>query len=186
EGQQPVKYVKARICTLSKRRAASMAELFNQEPPETSLYGEWQTEEYKSEPVIDVNITINFNNLKIYWGLLVNGVGKIAKKLHIDYGDAVVGFDFQSRRCIPVVKGIVVPEEHREILMEHVAAVNEAKKQKEISDRQKKLKTKLQVQQRIQETYGKEEEILAEDLTEDEENELYHGDTDEEKNSSHQ
>ncbi|CAG8565605.1 3313_t:CDS:10 [Cetraspora pellucida] len=196
EGQQPVKYVKSRVFTLSKRRAASMAELFNQEPPESGLYGEWQTEEYKSEPVIDGKVPRNqFGNVNMFKPSMCPAGGvhiprKIAKKLHIDYGDAVVGFDFQSRRCIPVVNGIVVPEEHSEMLMEawrehseHVAAVNEAKKQKEISDRQKKLINKIQVQQRLQEAYGKEE-ILDEDLTEDEENELYHGDTDEENDSS--
>ncbi|CAG8824785.1 22039_t:CDS:2, partial [Racocetra persica] len=135
EGQQPVKYVKSRVFTLSKRRAASMAELFNQEPPESGLYGEWQTEEYKSEPIIDGKVPKNqFGNVNMFKPSMCPAGGvhiprKIAKKLHIDYGDAVVGFDFQSRRCCPVVKGIVVPEEHREILMEawrehseHVAA----------------------------------------------------------------
>ncbi|CAG8449162.1 11518_t:CDS:10, partial [Dentiscutata heterogama] len=164
EGQQPVKYVKSRVFTLAKRRAANMAELFNQEPPESALYGEWQTEEYKSEPIIDGKVPKNqFGNVNMFKPSMcpaggahipINGIGKIAKKLDIDYGDAVVGFDFQSRRCIPVVNGIVVPEEHSEILMEawrehseSVAAANEAKRQKEVLARWRKLITRLQIRQ---------------------------------------
>ncbi|CAG8620311.1 11974_t:CDS:10 [Dentiscutata erythropus] len=183
EGQQPVKYVKSRVFTLAKRRAANMADLFNQEPPESALY-------------VPKNQFGNVNMFKPSMCPLggvhipINGIGKIAKKLGIDYGDAVVGFDFQARRCIPVVNGIVVPEEHSEILIEawrehseSVAAANEAKRQKEVLARWRKLITRLQIRQRLQEAYGKEEILVEED--EDEENELYHGDTDEEKESSH-
>jgi len=50
-----LKHVKSRIYTLTKRRAANMASLYDEEPPESGLYGEWQTEEYMPEPIIDVS-----------------------------------------------------------------------------------------------------------------------------------
>lgn len=49
---------------------------------------------------------------------LVNGVAKIAKKLGIDYAEAIVDFEFVKKRSIPVMNGIVVAAENEEIILE--------------------------------------------------------------------
>jgi hypothetical protein len=48
---------------------------------------------------------------------VVKGLIKMAKKLEIDYADAVVGFSFHSRRCAPVLEGIVVAKEYAPTLL---------------------------------------------------------------------
>ncbi|CAG8445957.1 14453_t:CDS:10 [Acaulospora morrowiae] len=200
EGQQPIKHVKSRIYTMAKRRAANMAELFNEEPPESGLYGEWQTELYKPDPVVNGKVPKNhYGNVNLFKPsmcppggvhLPYNGIGRIAKKFGIDYGEAVVGFDFQSQRCVPVAKGVVVPEEHAEMLLEawqehcrNVEATNEAKRLKEIYDSWRKLILGVQIRQRLKDDYGEKfEEIIPLEDEEEEENEFYHGgDTDEER-----
>ncbi|CAG8460375.1 11689_t:CDS:10 [Acaulospora colombiana] len=199
EGQQPIKHVKSRIYTLAKRRAANMAELFNEEPLESGLYGEWQTEIYKPDPVVNGIVPKNnYGNVNLFKPsmcppggvhLPYNGMGKIAKKFGIDYGEAVVGFDFQSQRCVPVAKGVVVPEEHAEMLLEaweehirNVEATNRAKKLKEIYDNWRKMIIGLQIRQRLKDDYGdRVEEDLSLENEDEGEDEFYHGETDEEK-----
>jgi len=54
---------------LAKRRAANMASLYDEEPPESGLYGEWQTEEYIPEPIINVSygfLWYFFNFIDVY------------------------------------------------------------------------------------------------------------------------
>lgn len=49
---------------------------------------------------------------------LVNGIAKIAKKLGIDYAEAIVDFEFVKNRSIPVTNGIVVAAENEDMLLE--------------------------------------------------------------------
>jgi xeroderma pigmentosum group C-complementing protein len=53
-GEQPLKHVKSRALTLNKRRAINLAEYNDEAPPESGLYGEWQTEKYQPKPVVEV------------------------------------------------------------------------------------------------------------------------------------
>ncbi|CAI2182863.1 2004_t:CDS:10 [Funneliformis geosporum] len=207
-GEQPVKHVKSRIYTLSKRRAANMASLYDEEPPESGLYGEWQTEEYIPEPIMNGKIPKNsYGNVNMFKESMcpiggvhipINGIGKVAKKLGIAYGDAVVGFDFQARRCIPVVHGIVVAKESETMLLEAwhehasiVEAKNNAKREKEVLARWRKFIIGVQIRMRLHNDYVKfdlsdmeEEESEFHHGESEGESELYHGDTDEEDNNN--
>ncbi|RIA98576.1 hypothetical protein C1645_749735 [Glomus cerebriforme] len=207
-GEQPLKHVKSRIYTLAKRRAANMASLYDEKPPESGLYGEWQTDEYIPEPIIDGKVPKNsYGNVNMFKESMcpsggvhipINGIGKIAKKFGIDYGDAVVGFDFQARRCVPVVQGIVVAKEHETMLLEawreyasHVEAINNAKREREALTRWRKLIIGAQIRMRLYNDYIKHD---SSDMEEGEsefyhgesegESELYHGDTEEEDNNN--
>ncbi|CAJ0901910.1 7233_t:CDS:2, partial [Entrophospora sp. SA101] len=90
----------------------------------------------------------------------VNGIAKIAKKLGIDYAEAVVGFDFHSHRCVPVVNGIVIAEEYSTMLLEawhehitNVEALSNAKKDKEALARWKRLIVGIKIKMRIHSDY---------------------------------
>jgi xeroderma pigmentosum group C-complementing protein len=100
-------------------------------------------------------------------------MAKVAKKLDIDFAEAIVrtpsrtsltmqtGFEFKSRRAIPVVGGVVVAAENEEIVMdawqaeEAMRVEREAtKKQKEVLGRWKKFLVGLRIRQRINDVYG--------------------------------
>ncbi|CAG8537347.1 5718_t:CDS:10 [Diversispora eburnea] len=179
EGEQPVKYVKSRAYTLTKRRLSNMSLSGEGNVPESGLYGEWQTEEYKSEPVIDGIIPKNkYGNVYLFKPsmcppggvhLPYNGIWTMAKNFGFDYGIAVVGFEFVSQRCIPVLNGIIVAEEYAELLTEawtehkkRIEEINREKKSKEAFSRWKKLIIGLQIRQRLKEDYiTRDEEDLS-------------------------
>ncbi|CAJ0883969.1 12804_t:CDS:10 [Entrophospora sp. SA101] len=166
EGEQPLKHVKSRIYTMSKRQAI----LFDEKVPEVGLYGEWQTEEYAPKPIVNGIVPKNpYGNLDMFKPSMcppggihieVNGIAKIAKKLGIDYAEAVVGFDFHSHRCVPVVNGIVIAEEYSTMLLEawhehitNVEALSNAKKDKEALARWKRLIVGIKIKMRIHSDY---------------------------------
>ncbi|CAJ0769830.1 20108_t:CDS:2, partial [Entrophospora sp. SA101] len=63
EGEQPLKHVKSRIYTMSKRQAI----LFDEKVPEVGLYGEWQTEEYAPKPIVNGIVPKNpYGNLDMF------------------------------------------------------------------------------------------------------------------------
>lgn len=49
---------------------------------------------------------------------LVQGIGKIARRLGIDFAEAVVDFEFVRHRSVPVTNGIVIAKENKNILLE--------------------------------------------------------------------
>ncbi|KAJ3036180.1 hypothetical protein HDV00_003036 [Rhizophlyctis rosea] len=68
----------------------------------------------------------SFGNVEVFHKKMVpvgaahiqlQGLGRIAKELGIDYAPAVVGFDFNKGRSTPDIKGVVVAKEFEEILL---------------------------------------------------------------------
>ena len=46
------------------------------------------------------------------------GIGKIAKKLGVDYGEAVIGFEFRKKRANPIINGIVIDEVFKDTVID--------------------------------------------------------------------
>ncbi|CAG8551914.1 5862_t:CDS:10 [Paraglomus occultum] len=168
EGEQPLKHVKSRAMTMSKRR------MKDDGPLEVALYGEWQTEVYRAKPIINGIVPKNhYGNIDMFKPSMcppggvhieINGIGKVAKRLSIDYALAVVGFDFQSRRCVPLINGIVVAQEHERTLLEawveytaHIEATANAKREKEILGKWRKLVIGLRIRSRLKAVYGEQD-----------------------------
>ncbi|KAJ3340432.1 hypothetical protein HDU93_007039 [Gonapodya sp. JEL0774] len=145
------------------------------EPGLIGLYGEWQTIEYVPPPVIDGVVPRNsFGNIDLYkpsmlphgaQHIKVPGIAKIAKKLGVDYADAVVGFEFQSGSSHPVLDGIVVAREHVELLLvasselaAHAAQVEWDKKGRRALSNWKKLIRGLAIRERLKREWGWDED----------------------------
>ncbi|KAI8053157.1 uncharacterized protein B0P05DRAFT_479804 [Gilbertella persicaria] len=174
EGEQPVKMVKANAMTIEKRRLKEQAKQDGQELL-VACYGEWQTQPYCPPPVVNGKLVKNaYGSIDLFTPEMlpqgaahipIKGIAKMAKKLNIDYADAIVDFDFVKMRAVPVVDGIVVAEENKYILLEAweeheqseaVKAI--AKKEEEVYKNWRKLIKGLLIKARVDQTYGKSEE----------------------------
>ncbi|KAH7885453.1 hypothetical protein F5I97DRAFT_2033703 [Phlebopus sp. FC_14] len=136
EGCQPMKMVKQRAMTVGRQRemelALDRAKSEGQPGGEgeilQGLYARSQTDLYKPEPIKDGKIPKNdFGNIDLYVPSMLpegavhipfKGVAKIAKKLGLDYAEAVTGFEFKKRRAYPVLEGIVVAAENENVIVE--------------------------------------------------------------------
>lgn len=122
-GEQPLKHVDS---TRPKGGLASDDE--TDEPEQTALYAEYQTEIYCPPPVVQGRIPKNaYGNLDIYVPSMVPPgavhiqqpeAARAARLLGIDYADAVTGFDFKGRRGTAVFGGIVVAIEYYDAVTE--------------------------------------------------------------------
>ncbi|KAG8855729.1 hypothetical protein FRB96_006773 [Tulasnella sp. 330] len=141
------------------------------------LYAEWQTRMYESPPVIDGKVPKNdFGNIDLYVPSMlpngavhlpcidvgsVKGIAKVARKLGVDFAEAVVGFEFKQRRAIPILDGIVVASENEDALLQaywETAQANEErerrKKQDRVVKRWQKLIHGLRVRERLMKEYS--------------------------------
>ena len=132
----------------------------------TELYGEWQTQRYTPGDVINGKVPKNeFGTVDLFKPSMVprggvhlplKGVGKVAKMLGIDFGQAVVGFEFKAGGARPVFEGVVVAAESADFLsdaweQEQQAAREKraAKKELKIFKRWHSLITKALLRQRV-------------------------------------
>jgi xeroderma pigmentosum group C-complementing protein len=101
----------------------------------------------------------------IPWG----GTVRICKKLGVDYAEAVTGFEFGSRRAVPIVSGVVVAAEN-EGLVKDAWLNDEAERRKKEQLKHNKLILStwrkfimgLRISERIREEYGHEDEDAQE------------------------
>ncbi|KAH8929315.1 Rad4-domain-containing protein [Atractiella rhizophila] len=166
QGEQPLKMVKMRAVTIERRRQIESAG----EDALQGLYSRDQVEEVVPDPVIDGKVPKNsYGNVDLFAPHMLppgsvhlpyRGIAKVAKRLGIDYGDAVTGFEFHKRRATPTLDGIVVPVENRELVLDAYWAAEQAAQEKELTKRQerslkhwKKLILGLQVRQHVETTY---------------------------------
>ncbi|CAG8644740.1 13994_t:CDS:10 [Ambispora leptoticha] len=202
EGEQPLKYVKSRAVTLSKKKEDKMAEYFGDAPRESGLYAEWQTVPYNPKHLIDGKIPVNkYGNVDMFKPSMcpigavhipIRGIAKVAKKLEIEFAEAVTGFNFQCHRCAPIIEGIVVAKENEEIVLEAwrehseiVAAREAAKRRKGTLARWRKLVVKMRIRLRVSQQFAEKIEERAEsgesEFEHEDEDELMHDDNEEEK-----
>ena len=86
----------------------------------------------------------------------LQGAGATAKRLGIDFGQAVVGFDFQTGGAHPRIEGVVVAAEFEDVLRvawaeeQVVARQKKAKKLEAVIYRRwQSLLTKLMIRERV-------------------------------------
>ncbi|KAH8806536.1 hypothetical protein DL96DRAFT_1717820 [Flagelloscypha sp. PMI_526] len=135
------------------------------------MYAFFQTEPYVPDPVVDGKVPKNsFGNVDLYVPSMLprgavhvpyKGTAKIARKLGLDFGEAVTGFEFKKRRAYPVLEGVVVAAENESVLLdayweaEHIAQDKARRKREErVLKHWTKLIQGLRVRQRIQDQYG--------------------------------
>lgn len=172
DGEQPLKNVKQRAVTINKRRAQEMAMQDGQEPLMQGLYSQHQTELVIPPPIKDGKIPKNsYGNLDLFAPHMLpkgavhlphRNIRKVARDLGIDHAEAITGFEFHKRRAVPTVTGIVVAQEHEEMLLEAYYAQETAAVEKEMVKKReralkkwKKLIIGLRVRSRIQGEYRK-------------------------------
>ncbi|KAJ3916925.1 hypothetical protein F5877DRAFT_45622 [Lentinula edodes] len=184
EGAAPMKYVKLRASTIGRRREIEMIKEGMKDIQEKTkgandtggeimqgLYARNQTELYVPDPVVDGIIPKNqFGNIDLYVNTMLprgavhmpfKGVAKIARKLQIDFAEAVTGFEFRKRKATPVLEGIVVAIENEEVVLEaFLTAEREALEKAQLKQKERVLKQwtrlihGLRIRQRLQEQYA--------------------------------
>jgi xeroderma pigmentosum group C-complementing protein len=99
----------------------------------------------------------------------LKGTAKLCRKLGIEYAEACTGFEFGNRRAVPVLTGVVVAEENRQMVIDAWREDERIKKEKEDGKREqraltlwKKFLHGLKVVKRMKETYG-----VGDDLPDD-------------------
>ncbi|KAJ3855560.1 hypothetical protein EV368DRAFT_79526 [Lentinula lateritia] len=135
------------------------------------LYARNQTELYVPDPVVDGIIPKNqFGNIDLYVNTMLprgavhipfKGVAKIARKLQIDFAEAVTGFEFRKRKATPVLEGIVVAIDNEKVVLEaFLTAEREALEKAQLKQKERVLKQwtrfvhGLRIRQRLQEQYA--------------------------------
>ncbi|KAL2870905.1 putative DNA repair protein Rad4 [Aspergillus lucknowensis] len=133
-GEQPLKRIPAKNKTinLGDDEDDDMAE-------ETALYAFFQTELYKSPPVVQGRVPKNaYGNLDVYVPSMVPPGGvhithpeasRAARILGIDYADAVTGFNFKGRHGTAVLNGVVIADEYRDALVEVIRCLEDERLQ---------------------------------------------------------
>lgn len=174
-GQEALKWVKTRGYTINSLRAEERARAEGAEEPQEGLYARFQTKIYTPPPVKDGIVPKNhFGNIDLFVPSMLpagaahipyNGAAKVAKKLGVNFADAITGFGFRKHRSIPRLTGIVVPEQYKKGVLdaywalEHAAAEKEIDRQQERALRHwRKLLNALRIAKRMKEQYGKETE----------------------------
>ncbi|KAF9360379.1 hypothetical protein BGX26_009625 [Mortierella sp. AD094] len=137
------------------------------------LFGEWQTEAYQPPWVVDGKVPRNqYGRQDVFTPEMVpiggthlkgRGIGKVARLLGVDYVEAVTGFEFQSRKSVPVIQGVIVPTEQAELVLDAYYEIEHQrdqeahkKKRTEALKRWRKLIKGVLIRARLAEDYGED------------------------------
>ncbi len=170
-GEQPMKMVPVRAMTLNRKREVEEAEREGGEKLKQGLYALDQTEWIIPPPIENGNIPKNaYGNMDCFVSSMVpqgavhiplNSTAKICKKLGIDFAEACIGFEFGKQRAVPIIQGVVVAEEHSDLVMDEWDKDEEERKRKSDSKREKavlvawkKMLVGLRIMKRVREDYG--------------------------------
>ncbi|KAJ3330265.1 hypothetical protein HDU76_006053 [Blyttiomyces sp. JEL0837] len=182
DNESPVKIVKARASTVSKKReieaarqntaSGLMDEGLGTNAASTSLYGEWQTDVYEPPPIIDGKLPKNsYGNIELFHPNMlpkgavhvdVDGAAIVAKKLGLEYARAVTGFDFHAGKSTPTIKGVLVLAENEELLREALREHHQFSEEKAVKQKStrvlslwRRLTSHLLTKQALMEKYMK-------------------------------
>lgn len=170
-GEQPMKMVPVRAITLNRKREVEEAEREGGEKLKQGLYALDQTEWIIPPPIENGNIPRNaYGNMDCFVPSMVpqgavhiplNSTAKICKRVGIDFAEACIGFEFGKQRAVPIIQGVVVAEEHSDLVMDEWDKDEEERKRKSDSKREKavlvawkKMLVGLRIMRRMREEYG--------------------------------
>ncbi|KAK4200384.1 putative DNA repair protein [Triangularia verruculosa] len=171
EGEMPLKRVPYRAATTNRRREIAEAEMATGEKVLQGLYSHDQTDWIIPPPIQDGIIPKNeYGNIDLFVPTMCpegavhvpyRGAMRVAKRLGIDYAEAVVDFEFGHRMAVPVISGVVVAEESYDQMMEELEKDELERKRKEDEKRRKgalgmwrKMLMGLRIVERLREDYG--------------------------------
>ncbi|KAL9593072.1 MAG: hypothetical protein Q9179_006117 [Wetmoreana sp. 5 TL-2023] len=169
--QHPMKMVPIRAVTLTRKREVEEAERDGGEKLKQGLYSWDQTEWVIPPPIEGGRIPKNaYGNMDCFVPTMVpqgaahvplRSTAKICKRLGIDFAEAVTGFEFGKQRAVPVITGVVVAEENKELVVREWERDEEERRRKEEGKRErlalgmwKKLLVGLRIIERVRDEYG--------------------------------
>ncbi|KAI9797915.1 MAG: hypothetical protein M1825_005684 [Sarcosagium campestre] len=170
-GEQPLKLVPIRAVTLTRKREIEQAEAEGGGKAKQGLYSKEQTAWIIPPPIQDGIIPRNaYGNIDCFVPSMVprgavhlphRGLVKVCKRLEINFAEAVTGFEFGAQRAVPVVEGVVIPEEAEKAVLEAWKIDEEERVIKEEGKREKlalatwrKFLMGLRILERVKEEYG--------------------------------
>ncbi|KAK4237352.1 hypothetical protein C8A03DRAFT_44770 [Achaetomium macrosporum] len=170
-GEEPLKRVPYRAATTNRRREIAEAEAATGEKVLQGLYSFDQTDWIIPPPIQNGVIPKNeYGNIDMFVEHMCpegavhvpyRGAMRAAKRLGIDFAEAVVDFEFGHRMAVPVIQGVVIAEEHYDRVMEELAKDGAEKKRKEDEKRRKaalamwrKFIMGMRILERIKQDYG--------------------------------
>ena len=119
------------------------------EDRKVEVFGHWQTEVYTPPPVVDGKIQRNeYGNIELFQPSMLpkgachiqlSGIHRIAKLLDIDFAPAMMGWDFSTGYCHPVIDGIVTAEENKPVLVAAWEQQQYDNRKKQEEKREKKI-----------------------------------------------
>ncbi len=171
----PLKRVPIRAVTLLRKREVDEQARITGQKPLQGLYSFEQTQEIIPPPIVDGVIPKNdYGNIDCFVPRMVPrgavhipfpGTARICKKLGIDYAEAVTGFEFGSQMAVPVIEGVVVAVENKDLVKDAWRADNEEKRRKEqrkaeakILQTWRKFLFGMRIAERVREEYAEDEE----------------------------
>ncbi|CDZ97394.1 Nucleotide excision repair complex XPC-HR23B, subunit XPC/DPB11 [Phaffia rhodozyma] len=171
ENEIPMKWVKTRAVTITRRREAEAFKEESGEEMRQPLYAESQTAIWTADPIVNGKIPRNgFGNIDLFAPTMLppgavhlpfKGIAKVAKDLDISFAEACTGFEFKNRKAIPKLEGVVVAVENEEALLDAywIAAAEAERKEQERQKaralkRWERLISGMRIRQRLQQEYG--------------------------------
>lgn len=147
-GEEPLKRAPYRAATTNRRRELAEAEARSGQKVLQGLYGFDQTDWIIPPPIKDGIIPKNeYGNIDLFAEHMCpegavhvpyRGCKAVCKRLGVDYAEAVVDFEFGHRMAVPVIQGVVIPEEYHDQVMEELAKDEAERSRKEDEKRRKK------------------------------------------------
>ncbi|KAL7924553.1 hypothetical protein ACQKWADRAFT_286962 [Trichoderma austrokoningii] len=177
-GEEPLKRVPYRAATLNRKREILEAEAMTGQKVLQGLFGFDQTDWIIPPPIKDGVIPKNeYGNIDLFAEHMCpkgavhvpfRGVGKVCKRLGIDYAEAVVDFEFGHRMAVPVIQGVVIAQEHHDKVMvelekdeaERVRKEDE-KRRKAVLGKWRKFLMGMRIVERIRQEYGEVDESVS-------------------------
>ncbi|KAI4928308.1 uncharacterized protein J4E92_005792 [Alternaria infectoria] len=178
EGEQPLKLVPRRAVTVTRKREMEEQERLEGEKVKQGLFSKAQTDWIIPDPIVDGKIPRNsYGNIDVYVPTMVpkgavhvplRGTARICRKLNIDHAEACTGFEFGKQRAVPVITGVVIAQEHEDMLIDAWEVEEAEKQRKEREKREKfllglwrKFASGLRIVERMREEYGEDVELPA-------------------------